>query len=215
MEKGFELFFREWIKNKNVILVTGSDKDKTIEQIGLNVWKEVTRVYQSCGNQVWQKGKLLTESPFFLEDEVEYQLSQYLTRSEWTKKFGSHIEQRMGLVNFSIIGRECPQDDRLSYYRWDKEKKERIWICNDLMKKFPDIEASVGGQISIDIYPKGKNKAQVLDDINGEIYFFGDKMDKGGNDYPIAHRLVLENRIHTLFNVQNPNETWNILKTMN
>ena len=82
------------------------------------------------------------------------------------------------------------------------------------MNEFPDIEASIGGQISIDIYEKGKNKAQVLNEINDEIYFFGDKMDKGGNDYPIAARLKEENRKHTLFKVSNPNETWNILKTL-
>ena len=212
MEKNFELFFRGWMQNKNIFLVTGSDKEKTVEQIGIDVWKEATRVYQSCGNQVWENGNLITEFPFFLEDEIEYHLNKYLNSSEWKSKFGAHIEQRMGLVNFSIIGRNCSQDDRLSYYKWDQVKKERLSICEDLMTKFPKIEASVGGQISIDIYPKGKNKAQILDDINGEIYFFGDKMDIGGNDYPIARRLILENRPHTLFKVKNPNDTWDILK---
>ena len=46
------------------------------------------------------------------------------------------------------------------------------------------MEATIGGQISIDIYPKGKNKAQVLEDILGPITFFGDKCQPGGNDYP-------------------------------
>ena len=80
------------------------------------------------------------------------------------------------------------------------------------MKKFPNIEASVGGQISIDIYEYGKNKAQILDYISDEIYFFGDKMEKGGNDYPIAYRLKKEKRKHTLFKVTTPQDTWDILK---
>ena len=29
----FSIFFTQWIKNKDVYLVTGSDKEKTIEQI--------------------------------------------------------------------------------------------------------------------------------------------------------------------------------------
>ena len=41
-------------------------------------------------------------------------------------------------------------------------------------KEFPFLEASVGGEISIDIYPRGKNKAQVLDEITGPVVFFGD-----------------------------------------
>ena len=64
------------------------------------------------------------------------------------------------------------------------------------MQKFPNTEASVGGQISIDIYEKGANKAQILNEINDPIYFFGDKMEEGGNDYPIAERLKKENRKH-------------------
>ena len=80
------------------------------------------------------------------------------------------------------------------------------------MDLFPNIEASVGGQISIDIYQKGGNKAQVLNDISDPICFFGDKMEAGGNDYPIAERLIAEKREHTLFKVKNPNETWDLLK---
>ena len=91
---------------------------------------------------------------------------------------------------------------REEYYYWDKKHKERIQICETIMSTFPNIEAAVGGQISIDIYEKGCNKAQVLDDIRGEIYFFGDKMEKGGNDYPIAYRLQKEKSTHTLFKVE-------------
>ena len=90
--------------------------------------------------------------------------------------------------------------------------KEREAICQYITAHFPDVEAAIGGQISIDIYEKGRNKAQVLDEIAGAISFFGDKMDKGGNDYPIAKRLQAEKRPHTLFKVNNPIETWNILK---
>ena len=78
-----------------------------------------------------------------------------------------------------------------------------------------NLSYSLGGQISIDIYQKGKNKAQVLDDIDGEIYFFGDKMEKGGNDYPIADRLKKDKRKYKLFKVNSPEETWEILKKIN
>ena len=215
INQDFELFFEKWIANKKTYLVTGSDKEKTIEQIGLNIWKSVTRVYQSCGNQVWENGSLLEESSFYLTREMQAKLDEFLNSSQWKEKFSNHLEQRVGLVNFSIIGRSCPQNKREEYYKWDKINHERLRICEVLMSLFPEIEASIGGQISIDIYEKGKNKAQVLDDIEGEIYFFGDKMDPGGNDYPIAERLIKENRKHTLFKVNNPQETWDILSKIN
>ena len=214
INENFELFFINWIKNKNVYLVTGSDKEKTIEQIGEKIWNSVNTVYQSCGNQVWKNGKLLKQNEFHLSKEMKLELNNLLNNSSWVEKFGNHFEQRVGLVNFSTIGRNCPQKKREEYYTWDNKHQERIQICEKIMSIFPNIEAAIGGQISIDIYEKGCNKAQVLDDINGEIYFFGDKMEKGGNDYPIAHRLEQDKRIYTLFKVKNPDETWNILKKL-
>jgi phosphomannomutase len=55
----FEIFFLEWMKNKNVYLVTGSDKDKTIEQVGEKIWTNAKRAYQSCGNAVYENGELI------------------------------------------------------------------------------------------------------------------------------------------------------------
>ena len=212
IDSKFESFFSNWIKDKKVFLVTGSDKDKTVEQIGENIWSNVTRVYQSCGNQVWERTKLIKESSFFIDSRIRNTLDTYIEKSKWKFKFDNNFEQRVGLVNFSTIGRNCTQEMRDKYYKWDLKNREREKICEFINTNFSNIEASVGGQISIDIYERGKNKAQVLDDILGEIVFFGDKMEIGGNDYPLAKRLIQEKRKHKLHKVKNPYETWKILK---
>ena len=210
----FEFFFKKWIVNKNVYLVTGSDQEKTIEQIGKEIWQSVKRVYQSCGNQVWEQGKLIKQQNFDLNTSIKHELLKKIDTSEWKEKCGNHLEERVGLVNFSVIGRNCSQEKREEYYEWDKKNLERMKICKSIMNQFPNIEASIGGQISIDIYAKGKNKAQVLDDIHDPIYFFGDKMDEGGNDYPIADRLMKERKDYKLFKVNSPTDTWNLLKNL-
>ena len=210
----FQLFFQKWMKNKKVYLVTGSDKEKTVEQIGEILWNSVTRVYQSCGNQVWEKGRLIKENEFYLSNKMKNTLNTFLETSRWKEKFGNHIEQRIGLVNFSIIGRDCPLEKREEYYAWDNINRERGKICDYIMREFPDIEASIGGQISIDMHHLGLNKAQVLDDIPGKIYFFGDRMDQAGNDYPIVKRLQESEREYRLFKVKNPEDTWKILQNL-
>ena len=53
IDETFERFFLNFIKYKKVWLITGSDKDKTIEQVGEEIWNKVDRAYQCCGNQVW------------------------------------------------------------------------------------------------------------------------------------------------------------------
>ncbi len=213
----FEQFFLQWMKDKDVIFVTGSDKEKTIEQVGEKIWTNASRIYQSCGNAVYQGGQLIQKNHFDLSPELKKLLLEFVMYSECPKQFSNHIEERIGLVNFSPIGRDCPQEERERYYKWDTKTKERETFCRMIEEKFPELEATVGGQISIDIYPKGQNKAQVLEDLYGPITFFGDKCEPGGNDYPIVERLEREweagNRDRTIHRVKNYNETWNILKT--
>jgi len=210
----FKLFFLKWMKKKSVYLVTGSDKEKTIEQVGIEIWNNVKKSYQSCGNAVYEKGKLIRKLDFIINEKLENYLNNILKKSLWKEKYSLHIDQRIGLINFSTIGRNCPKEARKKYYAWDKEHKERELICEKIEKEFPFLEASVGGEISIDIYPKGKNKAQVLDEITGPVVFFGDRCEKGGNDYPIIKRLEIEKekREYNIYNVSNFNETWQILR---
>jgi phosphomannomutase len=59
-----------------------------------------------------------------------------------------------------------------------------------LEKKFGDtlgLKFSIGGQISIDVFPKGWDKTYCLQHLKDfkEIHFFGDKTEPGGNDYEI------------------------------
>ena len=216
IDPDFEKFFLEWMKGKNVYLVTGSDRDKTIEQVGEMIWNNCTRAYQSCGNAVYEGGELIRQSDFKMDSELQRMLYTFLATSEWKETYNNHIEERIGLVNFSSIGRECPQEARERYYQWDKEIRERELFCTIIEKTFTHLEATIGGQISIDIYPKGQNKSQVLNEIPGPIKFFGDRCTPGGNDYPVVERLYRlneENNLScTVHEVKDWRETWNILK---
>jgi len=212
IDEDFESFFLNFMEYKKVWLITGSDKAKTIEQVGEEIWMKADRAYQCCGNQVWSKGELLKDNHWELPIDIRFQLEQFLERSEYPHRFGNHIEERVGLVNFSIVGRNCDQEQRENYFEWDNERDERLKFAKEIKETFPGIDASVGGQISIDIYPLGKDKAQVIDDIEGNFTFFGDKLEEGGNDYPV----LLENSKRELqgnefFNVKSWKDTRNLL----
>ena len=196
IDKKFEEFFLEWMDGKNVYLLTGSDKDKTIEQVGEKIWNKATRCYQSCGNAVYEDGKLIKENKFKLDHELKFLLIETIAKSKVPMKFGNHIEERIGLINFSTVGRKIPDEARDAYERWDKRKGERERVCKRIMAQFPRLEASVGGQISIDIHPKGQDKSQILNDIEGPIMFFGDKCEPGGNDYPIVKKIKDKHIVH-------------------
>ena len=90
-------------------------------------------------------------------------------------------------------------------------------MASIINESFPNLEASVGGQISIDIHPRGANKSQAKDWIlkhhkDCVIYFYGDKTTPGGNDYDLAK--VLE-KPHQTFNVKDWKDTFSLLKNEN
>jgi len=194
IDANFEDYFYKWMTSKidnkdSVYFITGSDKDKTIEQIGIKIWEKATRCYQSCGNSVYENGNLIHQLDFPLTKRLNKLLNIFLKESPMYGTYTTNIEERIGLINFSTIGRDCPQKARKEYYEWDNLANERLKFCDEIMNNFPEVEASIGGEISIDIHPKGKNKAQILDYVTGPVVFFGDKCNKGGNDYPIVEYL--------------------------
>ena len=127
------------------------------------------------------------------------------------------------MINFSIVGRDCTQEQRDEFFKYDNEVKERQRIADSIKKAAKGIDAAVGGQISIDIYEEGKDKSQVIDVIEereekvDNWYFLGDRTEVGGNDYPLAYKLwkmsngnsyqVDQGPLHTraiLLDIENP-----------
>ena len=215
MDINFQKWFSNFAEENTVWLITGSDKDKTIEQIGETLWLKVERAYQSCGNELYESGKLTYVKDLRLPPDYINTLQDILDKSEYTARAGNHIEFRTGLVNFSIVGRQCTQEQRENYYEWDKDKKERETICKFLNKTFTEYEAVKGGQISIDIYEKGNNKGQIVEHIKGPFTFFGDHLHPGGNDYAVKQVADKIGRTDCIFHsVKSWEDTFKILKEL-
>jgi len=213
MDLTFKKFFKEFCKNNQVYLVTGSDKKKTVEQIGEDVYNLAHTVYNCNGNDVWQGKKHVRVNDWWLKDKPHEWLSKQLTMSDFPVRTGLHFEHRPGMVNFSIVGRNANQTERAHYVKWDKERDERKNIAETFNYMFPTLEAKVGGETGIDISMKGMDKSQILKDFfdNDVLYFFGDAMHDGGNDQPLAKAIVDSNR-GFVYNIQNWQNTWKLLE---
>lgn len=215
MDPEFQNFFIKFCKYNYVYLVTGSDKDKTIEQVGEKVWHAAAGCLQSCGNHIFVKGEEVYRNNWEPNEDLIELLESFLKISKWRTQTSNHIERRIGLVNFSVVGRDCTQEQRDEYGKWDDGYGERLEFAKIINKSFPELEASVGGQISIDIHPRGANKSQAKEwilkgfDGNPVIKFYGDKTLPGGNDYDLAK--VLEGGFHKVYQVENWQETYNHL----
>jgi len=183
-------------KNKKVYLVTGSDIEKITKQLFSSFIDQCEGIFTCSGNVFYSKGKMVYENELTLPDGFIDDLELYLDHgTEWRNKTGKHIEIRKGMVNFSTVGRNASPALRAAYQKWDSDVKEREDVVDYIKNIYPGFEVSIGGQISVDIYPAGKNKAQVVDklqEIHGsdvEMIFVGDRNVPGGNDWPLAQRL--------------------------
>ena len=174
----------------DVYLVTGSDRAKTIEQVGLDIYNRSKRVYNCSGSDVYEKDNNVYRSDWqpygklinFLSDELDY--------SAFPHKTGNHIEHRPGGINFSILGRgDDSMKHRKEYVKWDINTTERILMSDRIKSEFPDLNIQIGGETGLDI--SDSDKSQILTDFNSEdeIHFFGDMMLEGQNDYPLAKAL--------------------------
>ena len=72
-------------------------------------------------------------------------------------------------------------------------KKEKN-LLGKLEKDILGLDAVVGGEISIDIFEKFKDKGQIVKDIRGKFEFFGDRLYPGGNDYAIQQEIIIQKR---------------------
>ena len=191
IDTDFAVYFSTFCVDNYVCLVTGSDREKTIEQVGEEIYSLSKRVYNCSGSDVWEGENNVYTSTWTLPHEAEKWLRQECRISEFPLRTGLHIEKRPGMVNFSIVGRHATLGERKLYVKHDSKTNERARIAKEFKKRFPDIQAVVGGETGIDIFPVGKDKAQIIDDFdkNDKLYFFGDRMDKDGNDYSLAQKV--------------------------
>ena len=214
IEHEFWAPFLIFCRHNDVYLVTGSDRQKTLEQLGLDICYTAKRVYNCSGSDVYEKDKNVYRDDWELPKEVENFLMDELAYSCFPIRNGLHIERRFGGVNFSILGRKSTCFvEREEYVKWDTERLERHDIAERLRKNFPDLSVALGGQTGLDIGPLGSDKSQILRDFSkdDELHFFGDRIEKGGNDHTLAMRIV-ENMMGVAYNVKDYTETRTILE---
>ena len=181
--------FKGFCERNRVILVTGSDMSKVVEQVPEEIRNLVEGIYTCSGNAYTVGDEIVYENEFIPPEELIALLEDWKNYSHYPVKTGRHLEHRDGMLNYSTVGRNCTQEQREDYEAWDTENGERKILRERILHMFPSLDCAIGGQISIDIYPKGLDKSQSYHRVKGDnpdhaIIFCGDRLMPGGNDYP-------------------------------
>jgi HAD superfamily hydrolase (TIGR01484 family) len=103
--------------------------------------------------------------------------------------FGDRIEDRGTQITFSALGQQAPVDLK---HAWDPDGARRRLLREEVQQLLPDLEVRAGGSTSIDVTRRGIDKAygmgmlmKGLDLAPDEVHFVGDRLEPGGNDFPV------------------------------
>ena len=218
----FKAFLNVFCVKNDVYLVTGSDKPKTIEQIGTRTYNSCNRVYQCSGNDVWEGDRHnIRSTDWVLPDLARHFLINCLYETNFSIRTGNHIEERPGMVNYSVVGRNANTEQRQAFVDWEARNRSRHQTADAFNIMFPDLQATIGGDTGIDIAPRGADKSQILSDFKDtdKLLFIGDKCAEGGNDYTIAKAIAARSDGKNSFaygpgkfyNTEGWEQTWEIL----
>jgi len=170
--------FMDELRTKVVVgVVGGSDLVKIKEQMGGDYFiSSYDYVFSENGLVAYKHGELKSVENIVshigdekLQRFINFCLG-YMSKLVIPKKRGTFIEFRNGMLNVCPVGRSCSQEEREEFADYD-------------------LQFSIGGQISFDVFPVGWDKTFCLQHIDmtnvKTIHFFGDKTLKGQNDYEI------------------------------
>ncbi|HEU4421916.1 MAG TPA: HAD-IIB family hydrolase [Pilimelia sp.] len=103
--------------------------------------------------------------------------------------WGERIEDRGSQVTFSALGQSAPPAAK---YAWDPDGSKKQRLRAAVAARLPDLEVRSGGSTSIDVTRKGIDKAyglrRLMESLGvtlDQVLFVGDRLDEGGNDYPV------------------------------
>lgn len=153
----------------------------------------------TCGTQYYRYNELDKEwQRQYSEDlsaEEKEKITEVLETSAkelgyWEENpAGDIIEDRGSQVTYSALGQQATPEDK---YAWDPDGGKKKALRDLAAASLPGLEVRAGGTTSIDVTKIGIDKAygmqkliDALDISKDDILFFGDKLQEGGNDYPV------------------------------
>jgi HAD superfamily hydrolase (TIGR01484 family) len=160
----------------------------------------------TCGTQyyvfdltqnVWKReyAELLTEAE---KKKIANALKEGFAHFGYAEKetYGEIIEDRESQITYSVLGQdivaELGEEGLKRKYAWDPDNSKKQAVRDYVAPLIPEFEVRVGGITSVDVTKPGIDKAygmnklmDMLDIAKEDILFMGDRIQPGGNDYPV------------------------------
>jgi phosphomannomutase len=153
----------------------------------------------TCGTRYYRYNPATSEWEIRYAEDLEPQQKKKIivVLEEASKKLGfwetnpagEIIEDRESQITYSALGQQALPEAK---YAWDPDDAKKRAIRDYAAERLSDLEVRVGGTTSIDVTRIGIDKAygmrKLMKELNiteDEIMFIGDRLEEGGNDYPV------------------------------
>jgi len=209
-------------ENNEITIITGGTIELIKEQIldhvcfrrSIHLLPTSGLSYYTCKTKIGiehLKKLVYTEQmPKQTKQKIIKEIQKLIKKENITPLTNDQIEDRGTQITFSALGRSAPLKEKKEY---DPNRKKRTKWKKTLKKTLPEINIVIGGTTSLDFTMKGKDKAygikKFLQHIKKptKIYFFGDKLQKDGNDHPVTKIKQIK-----CIKVKNPNDCYNKIR---
>ncbi|MFK4851411.1 HAD-IIB family hydrolase [Microbacterium sp. ZW T6_19] len=194
---------RALLHQVEVAIISGGNeaqfRTQVIAQLGETDAARLGRLHllPTCGTR-YLRHDGTSFAPLYAHDLTDDEKTRALTalREEadrlglWeTEPWGEILEDRGSQITFSALGQKAPGDAK---HAWDPSGAKRLTLRDAVAARVPDLEVRAGGSTSIDITRAGIDKAYGMTQLAeftgiplSSMLFYGDRLDEGGNDYPV------------------------------
>lgn len=194
---------RALARRVEVAIISGGNeqqfRDQVLSQLHGATPEELDRIHllPTCGTRYlrYQDGEFrLLYALDLAQEEKDAAFTALREEAErlglWeAQPWGEILEDRGSQVTFSALGQQAPREAK---HAWDPTGAKRAALRDAVAVRLPNLEVRSGGSTSIDITQAGIDKAfgmRELAERTGirleDMLFYGDRLDEGGNDYPV------------------------------
>lgn len=106
-----------------------------------------------------------------------------------SETWGPILEDRGSQITFSALGQAAPVANKAA---WDPTGQKKEMLRDAVAVLVPELEVRSGGSTSVDITRRGIDKAYGMRSLAeqtaielDDMLFIGDRLDEGGNDFPV------------------------------
>lgn len=186
----------------------GQFQSQVLDRLGVFETMGNLHLMPTCGTQYvrWSGEAWETVYAEYLSDDEKKRTLDVLETGArelglWeSQTWGPILEDRGSQITFSALGQSAPVDAKSA---WDPDGAKKESLRAYAAQRLPDLEVRSGGSTSVDVTKKGIDKAyganklmHILDLGIDDILFFGDRLDEGGNDYPVKALGITSIAVH-------------------